>query len=106
MRTLYAALFLASLAAEAFAMTPEEILATMEKRYAECKSYQDVGVYRNKQPTVEINLPMYFKTHYIRPDHFLFEWSESGKVRSINYRVKFRQVRIKGVVWSPNQGSY
>jgi outer membrane lipoprotein-sorting protein len=52
----------------------------MAQTYANCKSYQDTGVYVTKLVTRTESRP--FKTAFVRPDRFRFEYSVKGKAAS------------------------
>lgn len=109
MRPFYTLLTLLFITTGARALTPEEILATMQNRYAQCKSYEDSGMYRNLQHASEKESTRDFKTHYLRPDKFLFEWAESGQVSAIPRPpnlVTLHRVRVNGLIWSRREGTF
>jgi hypothetical protein len=73
-------------------MTAEQILAEMTRVYAACRSYRDFGVVRRRFgglpgiPESEDDRP--FRTAFVRPDRFRFEFSSthantSGRTRYI-----------------------
>ncbi|HUK13022.1 MAG TPA: hypothetical protein VLW17_06940 [Thermoanaerobaculaceae bacterium] len=65
---------------DAAALRPEQILLTMKKRYAACRSYRDTGVLRTAQ-IIEggrsgAELP--FATAFVRPNKFRFQFTDRG----------------------------
>lgn len=62
-------------------MTPEQILASLEKVYAECPTYRDTGqvvtrftYFDHKKPPRRVVKP--FETAFVRPDLFRFEFRD------------------------------
>ena len=59
-------------------ITPQMIMTRMAQRYANCTSYQDVGVVEtthNEANSARIER-MPFKTYFTRPQFFRFEWTD------------------------------
>jgi|AGTN01.1.fsa_nt_gi hypothetical protein len=57
-------------------MNVEEIRTRIKDTYKSLSSYQDSGVIRRSHMVMEVN--GWFKTHYLKPNQLLFEWSEFG----------------------------
>lgn len=61
-------------------MTPEEVLSRLAEKYAKCRSYSDSGVVEfddvrgNREQ-------LRFRTEFVRPDYFRFEWQDYGPNR-------------------------
>ena len=80
--------------------TPEIILSRMAARYATVRSYQDTGVvllhWQDKATPDEV----LFKTYFVRPDRFRFEWITHHPYPPLRHLKTFH------VVWSNDAGSY
>ena len=56
-----------------YALTAEEILDKVEKKYAGLSTYQDKGSVKQEKGIVK------FETHFSSPDSFLFKWEKAEK---------------------------
>lgn len=61
-------------------MEPSQILQGLADKYAQCRTYSDNGVVdfddvKGNKEQID------FKTHFIRPQHFSFEWQDYGPRR-------------------------
>jgi len=55
---------------------PEAIIERMKEIYSECRSYQDEGsvITKSEKSGSQSLNPVTFKTYFVRPDKFRFEW--------------------------------
>jgi hypothetical protein len=66
-------------------MNPTDILQRVNERYSQCRSYSDSGivefddVHQNREH-------IEFKTEFVRPDYFRFEWQDYGPNRGKSER--------------------
>ncbi|MBX9695068.1 MAG: hypothetical protein K2Z81_21970 [Cyanobacteria bacterium] len=76
---------------------PKEVMASVSARYATCRSYSDVGFIHNLG---EPNSRCDFKTWFIRPDKFRFEWT--------SYHPYFGRKGEQNhyMLWSDGRGCY
>lgn len=79
------------------ALAGSEILAQMERVYATCGSYRDSGVVRivYVEETGERVEERPFKTAFVRPDSFRFEFTQSFMGRTTRYIVWQRASEIR-----------
>ena len=71
------------------ALTPAQILETMAKTYASCRSYRDSGVVRTSYGAqLDMQLSdIAFTTAFVRPDRFRFEFTEAQPGTALRYIV-------------------
>lgn len=93
-------LWIAAVSAHSQTPTADAVVATMAKRYATLRSYQDTGVVLShwKDHAVPDELP--FKTYFARPDNFRFEWI------SDHPHLPLRHIAYSYVIWSNSSGAY
>ncbi|MDB6175354.1 MAG: sigE 10 [Chthoniobacteraceae bacterium] len=70
-------LLLALWSAGAQAVDPAEVIARTTKCYAMCRTYQDAGIVQIIVEGTPRPYPKPFKTFFIRPDYFRFEWTDT-----------------------------
>jgi outer membrane lipoprotein-sorting protein len=97
----FAAFFFAMLNAAAGSQQPiavEELLSKMASRYAVLTSYADTGTTYIYWRTGDPPEDLVFETHFARPSHFRFQWSEPHS--------EMKHRHEKRAVWANEQGAY
>jgi len=86
--------------------SPSVVIADMTKKYAECLSYQDSGVARILVHGKPSPHPRLFKTYFVRPAHFRFDWTETIDMPEFRNDGSYKPRRLTGVnlVWSTPEG--
>lgn len=76
----------------------EQVVAKMAKQYAGAKSYQDTGVVQtvSDKPNgqVEVEEIIVFKTYFVRPQQFRFEWTDNYPPPNFN------------IIWSDGKDTF
>jgi outer membrane lipoprotein-sorting protein len=87
------------------AMTPQEIFDRMAKVYAGCKSYRDTGVVKTVfvEALGNRTVKKPFKTAFVRPEHFRFEYTEDQGGRETRYIV-WRKGKTVQTWWTLKPG--
>lgn len=96
----------ATFASAAERVNPAILIADMIQRYATCRSYQDSGVVQINVKGVPIGNPMSFKTRFLRPDHFRFEWTQTWNEPKFKADGTFTTRRVSGtsLIWCTPAG--
>ncbi len=84
-------------------MDPGDILQRLADRYSQCRSYSDSGMasfntVQNKQERID------FRTRFIRPDYFCFEWQDYGPRRGKSEEFSMIWSNTKEIVRSSPHG--
>jgi hypothetical protein len=91
---------LATAAASGEAVTSKDIVARMAFRYASMKSYQDTGVVVIPSSDDEAPRELPFKTFFVRPHRFRFEWVHSHPYSGLRHHTRLR------VLWANDSGMH
>jgi hypothetical protein len=103
-RLLSSPLLFLLLAPAVWSMTAEEIITKMEKRYSHFHSYRDTGYFTGRSKEA----PTRFKTYFVRPDHFRFEWTWPYTLTDINSDNSLTEHRVlfHDMIWSNSEGAF
>ena len=85
-------------------ITPQTIMNRMAQRYANCSSYQDVGVVEtthNEANSARIER-MPFKTYFVRPQFFRFEWIDYFPWKDGRTRIVWSDGKEAFTYWEPD----
>lgn len=91
---------LIALTASAQTPTAEAIVTKMVGNYAAATSYQDAGVVLTHRPGEDVSDDKPFKTYFVRPDRFRFEWIRHHPYPPMHH------ITYDHVIWSNQSGSF
>jgi outer membrane lipoprotein-sorting protein len=76
----------------------EQVVARMAKQYADAKSYQDTGIVQtvSDEPNGQVEEIVAFKTYFVRPKQFRFEWMYKPKYLEPDFHI----------VWSDGNNTF
>ncbi|GAB2845910.1 hypothetical protein GCM10027277_12640 [Pseudoduganella ginsengisoli] len=82
------------------AETPQQIVTQMHEAYASLRSYSDTGVVLTHMPENETPDETVFRSVFVRPDLFRFEWTTHHPYPPL------RHIKNNSVIWSNANGAF
>ena len=87
-------------------LSPKQIIDQMAHTYATCKTYRDEGVVGTVYDVqnMKMNESKHFKTAFVRPDRFRFEYSGSSFGVGVDRYIVWRNGKKVRTWWSVEPG--